>query len=69
MSDKKFIILWKDYLEGCGWVNRVCFTDSLNLDDIAEAIGAEEVEDFNDDAEMFEIKKVKKPLFPKQKRK
>ena len=69
MTEKRYIILWKDYLEGCGWINRVRFTDSLNLDDISEAIGAEEIEDYNDDAEVFEIKKVAKPFFPKQKRK
>lgn len=59
-----YIILWKEYVEGCGWIDEVCFADSLELEEIEKAIGKENRSTFNDDAEVFEVKKVKKPLFP-----
>ena len=64
-SDRKYIIYWQSYLsKKCGWENYVFFTDTLDLKDIEKAIGKDNRLYYNSSAEVYEIKKVKKPLFP-----
>ena len=62
--DGRYMIILKEYVEGYGWIDEVRFVNSLSLDAIREAIPPDSRSVYNDDAEMFEVKKVKKPLFP-----
>lgn len=67
MEEKeKYIILRKDREDCCGGPSCmiVKFVNTLNLEEIEKAIEPINQLVYNDDAEVYEIKKVKKPLFP-----
>ena len=58
------MIILKEYVDGYGWIDEVRFVNSLSLEAIREVILPDSRLTYNDDAEVFEVKKVKKPLFP-----
>lgn len=62
----KYLILWKCYTEGCGWVNVLHFVKALSLEGIQEEIGECSKQEYNEDAVIFEVKEINKPLFPER---